>query len=133
MDKITLTPLKQINHSKGDIYHAMKASDIGFNGFGEAYFSTIKQKDIKGWKKHQEMTLNLIVINGAIRFVVFDEIDFFEVILSKDNYQRLTIPPNKWLAFQGLDAHNTLLNIANIEHQPDEAINQALSTFNYEW
>ena len=36
MDGVILTPLKQIYHPKGDIFHAMKASDIGFIGFGEA-------------------------------------------------------------------------------------------------
>ena len=47
MDGVILTPLKQIYHPKGDIFHAMKKSDIGFDGFGEAYFSTINQNDIK--------------------------------------------------------------------------------------
>ena len=51
MDGITLTPLKQIFNPKGNIFHALKKSDIGFNGFGEAYFSTINQNEIKGWKK----------------------------------------------------------------------------------
>ena len=61
MDGVILTPLKQIYNSKGDIFHAMKKSDKGFNGFGEAYFSTILKGEIKGWKKHTRMTLNIIV------------------------------------------------------------------------
>ena len=61
MDGIILTPLQQITHPKGDIFHAMKVSDDGFIGFGEAYFSTINKDVIKGWKKHTEMTLNLVV------------------------------------------------------------------------
>ena len=48
MDGIILTPLNQIHHPKGDIYHAMKKSDDGFDGFGEAYFSTVHKNDIKG-------------------------------------------------------------------------------------
>ena len=73
MDGVVLTPLKQIYHPKGDIFHAMKKSDIGFDGFGEAYFSTINQNDIKGWKKHTKMTLNIVVPVGNIEFVVYDE------------------------------------------------------------
>jgi len=73
VDGIILTPLKQIYNPKGDIFHAMKKSDKGFDGFGEAYFSTVHQSDIKGWKKHTKMTLNLVVARGEIEFVVYDK------------------------------------------------------------
>lgn len=91
MDGVKLTPLKQIYHPKGDVFHAMKKSDDGFAGFGEAYFSTIHKDDIKGWKQHTQMTLNLVVVLGEIEFVVYDDInkEFFSVRLSKENYQRL--------------------------------------------
>jgi len=133
MDGITLTPLKQITHPKGDIYHAMKASDNAYSGFGEAYFSTVNKNDIKGWKKHTKMTLNLVVVTGEVEFVVHDGDDFFNVKLSKKNYQRLTVKPNLWLAFRGLDDENMLLNIASIEHDPNESKNVDLDIFNYNW
>lgn len=125
MDGVTLTPLKQIYHPKGDIFHAMKKSDVGFESFGEAYFSTIHKDDIKGWKKHTRMTLNLVVPVGEIEFIIYDaqKSEFFSVKLSQNNYQRLTITPNLWVAFKGLDKYNLLLNLASIEHDPDEAIN----------
>ena len=53
MDGVNLTPLKQIHNSKGDIFHAMKKSDAGFNGFGEAYFSTINSGAINGAMQSQ--------------------------------------------------------------------------------
>lgn len=135
MDGVILTPLKQIHHPKGDIFHGMKKSDEGFDGFGEAYFSTINQYDIKGWKKHTKMTLNLVVPVGEIKFVVYDEEtkEFFSVKLSQNNYQRLTVKPNLWMAFQGVGEYNMLLNLASIEHNPNEAINIDLSEINYEW
>ncbi len=133
MDGITLTPLQKISHPKGDIFHAMKASDNGFFGFGEAYFSTISKGEIKGWKKHTKMTLNLVVPVGKIEFVVYDGSEFFSVKLSKQNYQRLTIKPNLWFAFKGLSNENVLLNLANIEHTPTESENTELHNFNYDW
>ena len=134
MDRVVLTPLKQIYNQKGDIFHAMKHSDIGFDGFGEAYFTTINIDDIKGWKKHTEMTLNLVVISGEIEFVIYDDNKFITIKLSpKNNYQRLTIKPDLWVAFRGLGDNNMLLNIANIEHNPDEAINRNLEEIKYEW
>ena len=66
MDGVILTPLKKITHVKGDIFHAMKKSEKAFSGFGEAYFSSVYQGKIKGWKKHNKMTLNIIVVKGEI-------------------------------------------------------------------
>ena len=127
-----LTPLKQIHNPKGDIFHAMKKSDEGFEGFGEAYLSTIYQDDIKGWKKHTKMTLNLIVPIGEIEFVVYDENknEFFSVKLSQNNYQRLTVKPNLWMRFQGIEKYNMLLNLASIEHDSNEEITIGLDEIN---
>ncbi|MBT0612386.1 WxcM-like domain-containing protein [Campylobacter hyointestinalis] len=135
MDGVILTPLKQIYNPKGNIFHAMKNSDIGYLGFGEAYFSTIDQNKIKGWKKHTKMTLNLIVPIGEIEFVIYNEKnkDFFSVKLSKNNYQRLTVSPNLWMAFRGIGEYNMLLNLASIEHDPNEAVNVDLDEIQYDW
>jgi dTDP-4-dehydrorhamnose 3,5-epimerase len=135
MDGVILTKLKQVNHPKGDIFQGMKKSDIGFDGFGEAYFSNINQGEIKGWKRHQKMTLNLIVPVGEIEFVVFKDIEkkFFNIKISQNNYQRLTVKPGLWLAFKGTKKQNILLNISNIEHNPNEADNLKLSEINYNW
>ncbi len=135
MDGIILTPLKQIHNPKGDIFHAMKKSDGGFDGFGEAYFSTVHKDDIKGWKKHSKMTLNLVVPVGKIEFVLYNENskEFFSVQLSQDKYQRLTVQPNLWMAFRGLEKNNMLLNLASIEHDPSESENIELESILYEW
>lgn len=139
---VILSPLKIIQHPKGNVLHALKQSDDNFQTFGEAYFSTIAKGEIKGWKKHRLMTLNLIVPVGAIKFVLFDgrnesstSNQFSEIILSAtDNYCRLTVPPLVWLAFQGVDDQlNLLLNIANIEHNPQEADNRPLEQIVYKW
>lgn len=147
MDKITvegvlLTPLKRIHHPKGDVFHGMKKSDPGFAGFGEAYFSTINHDDTKPWKKHFEMTLNFVVPMGEIRFVIYDDREnnstknnFFDVTLGENNYQRITIPPGVWVAFRGVGSkYNLLLNLANLEHDPNEIERkESLSEITYQW
>lgn len=135
MDGVTLTELKQIHHPKGDIFHGLKASDNNFCGFGEAYFSEIINGEIKGWKKHTKMTLNLIVPVGEVEFVIFDEKNksFFSVILSPNNYKRLTINAGLWVAFKGHGEHNLLLNLASIEHDPSESVNCEIGCIEYEW
>lgn len=147
MDKINvggvlLTPLKKIHHPKGDVFHGIKKSDAGFSGFGEAYFSTINYQDTKPWKKHFEMTLNFVVPLGEIRFVIYDDREnsstknnFFDVTLGENNYQRITIPPGVWVAFNGIgETYNLLLNLANLEHDPNEIERKEnLSDIDYQW
>ena len=45
---VNITPLSIIDTKGGDVLHAMKMSDHGYSGFGEAYFSTIEPQAIKG-------------------------------------------------------------------------------------
>lgn len=138
---VLVSTLKIVSHPQGDILHAMKSSSPGFTGFGEAYFSTIYKGEVKGWKKHRKMTLNLVVPVGEIHFVIYDDREmsvtkgkYFEVILSSNNYKRLTVPPGLWLAFKGKsDDLNLLLNIADIEHDPSEATNTALGDIYFDW
>lgn len=142
IDGVILTPLKQIFHPKGDVWHAMKCSDNGFEGFGEAYFSTIHCGDIKPWKKHLKMTLNFVVPVGKIRVVIFDDRpqsstkgNFFDITLSHNNYQRITIPAGLWVAFSGVgESLNLLLNVANLEHDPLEVERKdSLDEISYPW
>ena len=67
------TPLKMIDVPGGDVLRAMKRSDLGYLGFGEAYFSTVELGAVKAWKRHRKMVLNLIVPIGAVRFVIYDD------------------------------------------------------------
>lgn len=141
IDGVIISTLKKITNPKGEILHAMKSSNIGYAGFGEAYFSTIYSGEIKGWKKHKKMTLNLVVPIGEIDFVIYDSRvgsvtkgEILKVTLSNKNYKRLTVPPGLWLAFQGKsDDQNLLLNIADFEHDPNEVESIELADINYQW
>jgi dTDP-4-dehydrorhamnose 3,5-epimerase len=137
---LTTNPLKIISVNEGDVMHAIKTSSKNYNGFGEAYFSNIDKNAIKCWKRHREMTLNLVVPVGKIRFVIYDDrLDsrsfgkFQEIILSIDNYLRLTICPMLWVGFQGLGEKNMLLNIADIEHSKNEADKRDLHEIDFNW
>ena len=141
IDGVILSPLKIIENPLGNIFHGMKSSDLGFMGFKEAYFSTINYNQLKPWKKHLKMTLNLIVPVGKIRFVLYDERKnsdsyrkFLDVSLSEKNYQRLTVPPNVWVSFKGVGNDlNLLLNVANLNHDPNEIIREKIDTFKFNW
>jgi dTDP-4-dehydrorhamnose 3,5-epimerase len=136
---VLITKLDVIDTPGGNVMHAMKESSAGYSGFGEAYFSKVDKGAIKAWKRHKEMTLNLIVPFGKIKFVLFDDrnvsnIQFQKLTISKDNYCRLTIPPMVWVGFRGLaNGGSMLLNIANIEHNPYEVDRLEVDEVNYNW
>ena len=141
LEGVLLTPLRIIDTPGGDVLHGIKQDAPGYDGFGEAYFSTVNPGVIKAWKRHHEMVLNLVVPEGAVCFVLFDDRpesisfgEFQKVTLSRSNYQRLTVAPMLWVGFQGVsEGTNILLNIASIPHRPDEADRLALEKIEYHW
>lgn len=123
MEGVMLTPLRRIPTGKGDVLHAMKATDPGYTGFGECYFSEVYSGQKKGWKRHNRMTLNLVVVTGAIRFTIAnDEGETTEVTLGPEvNYQRLTVAPGLWMAFEGVaETTSLLMDIIPEPHDPSE-------------
>lgn len=137
MDGVTLTPLRRIPSEKGDVMHALKATEATFYGFGEAYFTQILPGCTKGWKRHNRMTLNLVVVHGRVKFVIYDEHNhsFEEFVLSPEsNYQRLTIAPGLWMAFHGMNEEvSTVMDIIPEPHDPSEADNMELSEIYYQF
>lgn len=126
---VLLTPLRTVSTPSGPVYHGIKASDPGYAGFGEAYFTTVEHGAIKAWKKHLRMVCNLIVPVGCIRLQLVDSRgdssthgQHLVVELGPHNYQRLTVPPGLWFGFQGAGTGlNLMLNLASIAHDPSEA------------
>jgi dTDP-4-dehydrorhamnose 3,5-epimerase len=138
MDKISslppiiVTTLRRVVHPRGDILHGMKVSDPEFVGFGEAYFTTIVHNQIKGWKKHIKMTMNVMVPLGMVRFYIHDDLGgktrVYEI--GDLDYCRITIAAGYWVAFQGLtDGPNLILNLASIEHDPAEALSVPIERY----
>lgn len=138
---ILLSQLEIKTTPKGNVFQGVKRSSIGFKKFGEAYFSFVEYNSIKAWKKHTEMTLNLIVPIGKIGFVIYcekkdtpPEDRFYQVSLSAQNYCRLTVKPGLWVGFKGLgEGTNMLLNVADLEHDPTEAMAITIDEISYDW
>ena len=139
IEDVLIVKLDVIDTPGGNVMHAMKKSSVGYADFGEAYFSQVDEGAIKAWKRHKNMTLNLVVPTGKIKFVLFDDREasnnqFQEVIISRENYCRLTVPPMVWVGFQGMSyGGSMLLNIASVEHDPLEVDRLAIDKINYNW
>ena len=138
---VLFSPVKRISHKYGDLFHIVRNFDNGFCGFGEAYISTIKYNEVKAWKRHFQMTANMVVPSGRVKIIIFDDRSgsitngvFNEYILCVDNYYRLTIPPNLLYGFKGLDeTTNMIINVANIPHDPEEQKNYEKDFIKYHW
>ena len=137
LNDILVTPLKRIPTTGGDVLHALKNSDTGFNGFGEVYFSLVEQGAIKAWKCHQRMTLNLVVPMGEVSFVFHltnQKNNFRTENIGEKRYVRLTVPPGIWFGFQGIASERSLLtNVADMVHDPDEVLGKKTSEIVYNW
>lgn len=136
---ILVTPLSRIRTEGGDVLHAMKNTDNGFAKFGEAYFSEINFGEIKAWKRHVKMTLNLIVPSGSVKFV-FLAMDYKKISahrieeIGDERYVRITVPPGIWFGFQGLTKPRSLvLNVASEPHDPNEVERLSKEDINYSW
>jgi dTDP-4-dehydrorhamnose 3,5-epimerase len=124
---VQFIPLTSIEDQRGDLFHISKEPEF-IAGIKEIYCSTIHSGEIKAWKKHLKMTQQLVVPVGTVKFVLYDgreDSDSFEamdeIIIGKESYGRLVIPPNIWYGFQS-KSHITslIINTPDISHDPDE-------------
>ena len=139
INKINITALQTIPTQGGMVRHVIKKTEKDFLEFGEAYLSYIEKGQIRGWKRHKKMTMNIVVPSGAVKFVFIvtngqGESEMETLVVGEENYARLSIPPSTWFAFQGVGADkNIILNISNIEHDPEESEGVSLDTFPFSW
>lgn len=138
LNYITVTNLPIIETAGGSVLKGLLKTEVTFNGFGEAYFSEVEPGAVKAWKYHKEMTLNLIVPKGQVKFVfcireeAFDK--FEEIVIGKENYVRITVKPGIWFGFQGVHTETSLvMNIADILHRPEEVNRLSLNEIKYNW
>jgi dTDP-4-dehydrorhamnose 3,5-epimerase len=137
IEDIKITPLSTFDVDGGSVLHAIKKDDIGYVGLGEVYFSYINPKAVKAWKRHNRMTLNLVVPLGKVRFVFCDSLNdghYRVEDIGEDNYVRLTVPPGIWFGFQCIAKHPSLVtNIADLKHDVNELTRKEIAAFSYKW
>ena len=140
---VKITPLKIISDNRGKVIHMLRTDSQVFEKFGEIYFSTIYHQSIKGWHLHKESTLNYVCIKGKVKLVLFDNRKesstkgvYQELILSPEDYFLVTIPPNIWNGFKGLDKNESIIaNCLTLPHNEKEMIRKDHfdKSFNYNW
>lgn len=140
---VKITPLKIISDHRGAVMHMMRNDSAIFDKFGEIYFSTIFENKIKAWHLHKDATLNYACVYGNVKLVLFDEREksetfgqYQELFLSPKNYSLITIPPNIWNGFKGINKeHSIIANCLNLPHNEKEMVRLEMDDvrFNYKW
>ena len=140
---VKITPLKIISDNRGKVMHMLRTDSQVFEKFGEIYFSTIYHQSIKGWHLHKESVLNYVCIKGKVKLVLFDNRKesstkgvYQELILSPEDYFLVTIPPNIWNGFKGLDeAESIIANCLTLPHDEKEMVRKDPfdKSFSYKW
>jgi dTDP-4-dehydrorhamnose 3,5-epimerase len=143
IEGIKISPLKIISDHRGSVMHMIRIDSENFDKFGEIYFSTIFKDKIKAWHLHKEATLNYACVYGKVKLVLFDERktsktfgEYQEIFLSPENYFLITIPPNIWNGFRGLNKeHSIIANCLNLPHNEKEMVRLDVDDkrFNYKW
>jgi dTDP-4-dehydrorhamnose 3,5-epimerase len=143
IEGIKISPLKIISDHRGSVMHMLRSDSENFDKFGEVYFSTIFEDKIKAWHLHKEATLNYVCVYGKVKLVLFDERktsktfgEYQEIFLSPENYFLITIPPNIWNGFKGLNKeHSIIANCLNLPHNEKEMVRLDVDDkrFNYKW
>jgi len=140
---VKITPLKIISDNRGSVMHMLRNDSPIFKSFGEIYFSTINENSIKAWHLHKKSTLNYVCISGKVKLVLFDNREnsdtkgkIEEINLSPKNYFLVTIPPNIWNGFKGLEKPNSIIaNCLDLPHDEKEMvrIEPFDKSINYNW
>jgi dTDP-4-dehydrorhamnose 3,5-epimerase len=143
IEGILITKRDQISDDRGKIMHMVRNDDKIFKKFGEIYFSCIYPHKIKAWHMHKKMTLNYALVYGEIKLVLYDDRKSSstykktqEIILSKENYCLVTVPPLIWNGFKSLSSENSILaNCSDIPHDPKEIERKSFDDLNipYQW
>lgn len=135
IDGVILSPLRQIFDERGKVMNMLREDSPVFTRFGEIYFSYTHPSVVKAWHLHKEITLNYAVIQGEIKFVLFDDRpdspsrgQIQEFFISPENYLLVTVPPLIWNGFKSIGNKGSIVaNCANLPHHPDEIIRRSPS------
>ena len=140
---VLIQPLRQIPDERGKIMHLLRSDDPYFEQFGEIYFSVVYPGVIKGWHRHQVMTLNYAVVSGMIKLVLYDDREnspthgeVQEIFVGEANYMLVKIPPLIWNGFKGIGTTSAIVaNCATIPHDPNEIerLDPLDNTIPYDW
>ncbi len=134
LELIKIIDIKEVSAKGGSIKKFINSNDNEFKGFGELYISSVENGIIKAWKYHNEMTLNLIVVSGAVKFVFYNGKEFKEIQTASNVPKRIVVPPRIWYGFKGeKDKSSDILSLTNLIFNEEEIERRNFEEISYDW
>ncbi len=130
---------------RGKLLEVLRSDDFLFNGFGQAYITTIKPAVIKGWHFHKEQTDNICCIKGSIKLVLYDSREdkssyqeLAEFLIGDENPALVQIPKEVCHAVQCLgEEEAVILNIPDLPYNHENPDKYELDLYSskipYNW
>ena len=119
---------------KGNIIKLLNEKDDFTNIRGEVYISKIGKNKIKAWKKHIKANLNLFLIRGKVKFVIFDNNKKFKEFILDSKNNRIYIKNNTIFGFQNLyKEESILISISSINYNSIESKSYNIKELKYKW
>ena len=118
---------KVFKNSKGDLLKFISKKNKFFKSFGEIYFNEINLNKKKGWIIHKKNQRIFSTVFGEVEFKLIDRrkkspsYDLEEnIVLSKNKYNILIVPPGIWFSFTGKKRKSVIANLINNPHSDNE-------------
>jgi dTDP-4-dehydrorhamnose 3,5-epimerase len=107
---------------RGYLFEILRSDDLFYEGFGQAYISTINPNAIKGFHVHERKTDIVTCIHGQVKFVVIESdednnlVNLYEIHLSPMNRNLVVVPPGLWHGWMCIGSKEAIL--VNITTEP---------------
>lgn len=129
IEGVTFRPCRPVPHEDGHVTEVARASwDIIKAPIVQVHITTTFAGRIRAWGLHQRSTDRLFVVNGLVRFVVFDGRKdsptcgrLFELTVSEKNPGLLSIEPNLFHGWKNIGTSEaTIINMPDRMYDYEE-------------
>lgn len=127
IEGVRVKKLKVIPDARGRLMEMLRADDDLFTRFGQVYLTTAYPGVVKGWHYHKKQTDNMIVVQGMMKIVIYDNREgsstkgeINEFFMGIHNPLLLQIPPLVLHGFKCISKEEAMV------------INCPTETYNYE-
>jgi len=132
--KVTKQNITVITDKKNTIKKYYRDGDNIIKPPREVYTSTIHRNEIRAWKRHKLVFVNLSVILGEIRVISTLDLKKFQIAnVSAYSDSLITIPPGIWYGFKGISEEAMIINLASEVHSEEELERISAQLGNFDW
>ena len=129
-----INKLKRIKNSKGDIIKLL--DDRKLKSSFEIYVSLINKNQIKAWKKNEINKTEIIILNGKVKFVFYNEFKniFEKSVISHESINKITISKGIWYGFKNVfSSQSKLLSLTYPRFKENNVQRKEIHEIKYNW